>query len=173
MTEKGKPWDLPFILNPPVSLADYWNVSDQQKELMLKVNVLKDLIQNVALFLVISQTEPTLVQGVEKIPVWQFWNQNFHRFLKGTDATLDLFLSHKKKKSFLFKVIFPLALRILFLMVQWVSCGRQRSWLKSKDIDSLLKPIRAQERCVPSCHVWLLISQRSVHLNCCWLVHFC
>lgn len=107
-------------------------------------------------------------KGWEKIPVWQFWEQNFHICLKGTDTTLDLFLCHQKKKHFLFKVVFPLALRIFFLMVQWVSCERERSWLESKNTYSLLKPVRAQERCVPSCHIWLWISQRSLHLN--WFI---
>lgn len=146
------------------------HVSDQQKELILK-GFWRTSFKMLSCFLH-SPTEPTLVQRVEKIPVWQFWKQNFHIYLKGTDTTLDLFLCHQKK-CFLFKVVFPLALRFFFLMVQWVSCGREWSWLKSKDTYSLLRPIRAQERCVPSCHVWLWISQRSVHFNWCWLVHFC
>lgn len=141
-------------------------VSDQQKD--WKGLVLKELIENVALFLTVSQTEPSLVQRVGKNPSMAILGTEFPYMFKRNRYYFRSVSLSPKKNHFLFKVVFPLALRIFFLMVQWVSCERERSWLESKNIYSLLKPVRAQERCVPSCHIWLWISQRSLHLN--WFI---
>lgn len=146
------------------------HVSDQQKELTLK-GLHFEGPHSKCCSVSFNLSEPALVQRVEKNPSMAILGTEFpYKFKRNRYYFRSASLS---QKSFLFKVIFPLALRIFFLMVQWVSCGRERSWLESKTTYSLLKLVRGQERCVPSCHLWLWITQRSVHLNWCRLAHFC
>lgn len=93
MTEKGKPRCLPFILNPPVCLADYQNMSQTSKKKGLCFEGPHSKCCS-------NRANPGARGGEKKIPVRQFWKQNFHIYLKGTDATLNPFLCHKKMFSF-------------------------------------------------------------------------
>lgn len=169
--EKGKPWCLPFILIPPYVLQ----ITKTCLRPARRVNIERALFWR-ASFSKCCSVSSLSNRGNPGAKGWKNPNVTNLRtelpyiFKRNRFYFRSVSLSQKKN---IFKVIHPLALRIFFLMVQWVSCGRERSWVMSKDKYSLLKPIRAQERCVPSCHVWLWISQRSVHLNWCWFVHFC